>query len=65
MIVWIAFTLMVAVAAVGITVPLVRRYDSKRTRPVENEVLRAQLAEIDDQAGSDSATPETTDVLSV
>ncbi len=63
MIAWIAFTLMVTIAAVGITIPLVRRYDSKRARPVENEVLRAQLAEIEDQAGSDSVSPETTETL--
>ena len=63
MIAWIVFTVMVVIAAVGITIPLVRRYDAKRVRPVENEVLRAQLAEIDDQAGSDSVTPETTETL--
>ena len=63
MIAWIAFTLMVTVAAVGITIPLVRRYDARRARPVENEVLRAQLAEIDEQAADESVTPETTQTL--
>jgi cytochrome c-type biogenesis protein CcmH len=63
MIAWIAFTLMVTVAAVGITIPLVRRYDLRRARPVENEVLRAQLTEIDEQARDDSVTSETTQTL--
>jgi cytochrome c-type biogenesis protein CcmH len=63
MIAWIAFTLMVTVAAVGITIPLVRRYDQRRARPVENEVLRAQLADIDAQAADESVTPETTQTL--
>ncbi len=56
MILWIAFTLMVTVAAVGITIPLVRRYESRRARPVETEVLSRQLAEIDGQA-ADSGLP--------
>lgn len=63
MIAWIAFTLMVTVAAVGITIPLVRRYDQRRARPIENEVLRAQLAEIEDQAEDGSVTPDTTQTL--
>jgi cytochrome c-type biogenesis protein CcmH len=47
---WIAFTLMVVVAAVGITIPLVRRYDARRTAPKETGVLVRELAEIDGQA---------------
>lgn len=50
---WIAFTLMVAVAAVGITIPLVRRYDARRAPPKENEVLVRELAEIDGQAAAE------------
>ena len=63
MIAWIVFTLMVTVAAVGITIPLVRRYDRRRARPVENEVLRTQLADIDEQAVDESVTPETAQTL--
>lgn len=50
---WIAFTLMVAVAAVGITIPLVRRYDARRAAPKENEALVRELAEIDGQAAAE------------
>ena len=50
---WIAFTLMVAVAAVGITIPLVRRYDARRAPPKENEVLVRELAEIDGQSAAE------------
>ena len=53
MIAWIAFTLMVVIAAVGITIPLVRRYDSRRARPAENQVLGRQLADIDSQAATE------------
>jgi cytochrome c-type biogenesis protein CcmH len=50
---WIAFTLMVAVAAVGITIPLVRRYDARRAEPKETGVLVRELAEIDGQAAAE------------
>ncbi|HLZ85520.1 MAG TPA: c-type cytochrome biogenesis protein CcmI [Caulobacteraceae bacterium] len=50
---WIAFTLMVAVAAVGITIPLVRRYDARRAAPKENAVLVRELAELDGQAAAE------------
>jgi cytochrome c-type biogenesis protein CcmH len=50
---WIAFTLMVAVAAVGITIPLVRRYDARRAPPKENEVLVRELAELEGQAAAE------------
>ena len=50
---WIAFTLMVAVAAVGITIPLVRRYDARRAPPKENGVLVRELAEIDGQSAAE------------
>ncbi len=53
MIAWIAFTVMVVIAAVGITIPLVRRYDSRRSRPVETEVLGRQLADIEGQAATE------------
>lgn len=50
---WIAFTLMVAVAAVGITIPVVRRYDARRAPPKENEALVRELAELDGQAAAE------------
>lgn len=53
MIAWIVFTVMVVIAAVGITIPLVRRYDARRSRPAETEVLGRQLADIDGQAATE------------
>jgi cytochrome c-type biogenesis protein CcmH len=60
---WIAFTLMVAVAAVGITIPLVRRYDARRAPPKENEVLVKELAEIDGQAAAQGLPAAEADSL--
>jgi cytochrome c-type biogenesis protein CcmH len=50
---WIVFTLMVVVAAVGITIPLVRRYDARRAPPKENQVLVSELAELDGRAAAE------------
>ena len=44
---------MVTVAAVGITIPLVRRYDARRAPPKENDVLVRELAEIDGQSAAE------------
>jgi cytochrome c-type biogenesis protein CcmH len=63
MIVWIAFTLMVVVAAVGITIPLVRRYDARRAAPAENAVLARQLAEIDGQAAGEAQPADVAEGL--
>src|SRR5678815_4540378 len=48
---WMILTLMTVLAAVGLTIPLVRRYD--RARAERNDslgVLKAQLGEIETQA---------------
>ena len=50
---WIVFTLMVVIAAVGITIPLVRRYDARRAPPKENQVLVTELAELDGRAAAE------------
>ena len=63
MIAWIAFTLMVVVAAVGITIPLVRRYDSRRARPIENEVLSRQLAAIASQVAAEGLDDSESEAL--
>ncbi|HEY5070513.1 MAG TPA: c-type cytochrome biogenesis protein CcmI [Caulobacteraceae bacterium] len=52
MIVWIILTLMIALAAIGVTIPLVRRHDARRGRTGAVEVLREQLADIDAQAAA-------------
>jgi len=56
MIVWFIFTVMVVVAAVGVTIPLVRRYDAGRAAAPENRALKDQLAEIQDHAASEGAS---------
>jgi cytochrome c-type biogenesis protein CcmH len=60
---WIAFTLMVAVAAVGITIPLVRRYDARRARSAESVALTRQLAEIDDRAAAENLPEDVAESL--
>jgi cytochrome c-type biogenesis protein CcmH len=52
-IVWIVFTVMVTIAAVGITIPLVRRYDARRARSPASDVLARQLADIDRQTAAE------------
>ncbi|MBS0362114.1 MAG: c-type cytochrome biogenesis protein CcmI [Proteobacteria bacterium] len=50
---WMILTLMVALAAVGLAVPLVRRHDAARAaRGSTAEVLKAQLGEIEAQAAN-------------
>jgi cytochrome c-type biogenesis protein CcmH len=58
MILWIALTVMIALAAVGLTIPLVRRYEQRpQARTVD--ILKGQLSEVDaQQAGKLIADPE-------
>ncbi len=50
---WIILTLMVALAAVGLAIPLVRRHDAGRApRNDTVQVLKAQIGEIDAQAAA-------------
>jgi cytochrome c-type biogenesis protein CcmH len=58
MILWIALTVMIALAAVGLTIPLVRRYEQRpQARTVD--ILKGQLGEVDaQQAGKLIAEPE-------
>jgi len=60
---WIAFTVMVAVAAVGITIPLVRRYDTRRAAPKETGVFVRELAEIDGQSTAERLPAAEADSL--
>ncbi len=52
MILWIVLTLMTVVAAVGLMVPLVRRYDRRRVVDGVSGVLGEQLAAIDTEAAT-------------
>ncbi len=46
---WIVLTVMIAVAACGLTIPLVRRYDSAQMCATSLDVLKGQLAEVESQ----------------
>jgi cytochrome c-type biogenesis protein CcmH len=50
---WIILAAMLAVAAAGIAIPLVRRRPATRPAPAEAAVLEAQLAQIDRQASAE------------
>ena len=50
MILWIVLTVMTAVAAAGLAIPLVRRHETSRARDSVVSVLEAELRDIDAQA---------------
>lgn len=61
---WMILTLMVALAAVGLAIPLVRRHDAARTaRGSVAEVLKGQLGEIEAQAASGALPPDEAEAL--
>ncbi len=56
---WIILTVMIALTAAGLTVPLVRRYEQRPSRARTLDILKGQLAEVDtQQAGNLIAQPE-------
>jgi cytochrome c-type biogenesis protein CcmH len=56
---WIILTVMIALVAAGLTIPLVRRYEQRPGRARTLEILKGQLAEVDaQQAGKLIAQPE-------
>ncbi|MFO1246641.1 MAG: c-type cytochrome biogenesis protein CcmI [Alphaproteobacteria bacterium] len=62
MILWIALTLMIALAAAGLTIPLVRRYE---TRPQAKtiDILKGQLSEVDGQVAAKLIEPAEAEAL--
>ena len=61
---WMILTLMVALAAVGLAIPLVRRHDAARTaRGSVAEVLKGQLGEIEAQAAAGALPPDEAESL--
>lgn len=56
MILWIVLTLMIALAVVGLAVPLIRPGGVLDRRTTSAEVLRAQLADLDRQAEAGTAS---------
>ena len=67
-VIWVVFSLMIVVVAVGLTIPLVRRYDTAaREGETIAAVIRGQLGEVDDQVasgqlGSDAASALRTEL---
>jgi cytochrome c-type biogenesis protein CcmH len=53
MILWLILTAMIVVAAVGLTIPLVRRYDARRAGGGNIAVLKDQLNEVDAREAAD------------
>lgn len=58
MILWIVLTLMIAVAVVGLAIPLIRPGGLLDRRTTSAEVLKAQLADLDRQAEAGTAPAE-------
>ena len=62
MILWIALTVMIALAAVGLTIPLVRRYEQRpQARTVD--ILKGQLGEVDAQIAANLIEPAEAEAL--
>ncbi|HEY1710049.1 MAG TPA: c-type cytochrome biogenesis protein CcmI [Rhizomicrobium sp.] len=55
---WIVLTVMIALTAAGLTIPLVRRYDSVKARLSLKQLLEAQLRDIDAQEAYGQIAPE-------
>jgi cytochrome c-type biogenesis protein CcmH len=53
---WIILTLMIVVAACGLTIPLVRRYDLGRARGTTLDVLKGQLSDLEGQLAGGSVS---------
>jgi cytochrome c-type biogenesis protein CcmH len=52
MMLWTILTVMIALAAAGLTIPLVRRYEQRPGRAGTLDILKGQLAELDTQQAS-------------
>ncbi|MEY4966127.1 MAG: c-type cytochrome biosis protein CcmI [Pseudomonadota bacterium] len=52
MMLWIVLTAMIALAAAGLTIPLVRRYEARPMRGTAIEILKTQLKDVDAQLGA-------------
>lgn len=62
MILWIVLTVMIALAAAGLTIPLVRRYEQRpQARTVD--ILKGQLGEVDAQVAANLIDPAEAEAL--
>jgi cytochrome c-type biogenesis protein CcmH len=62
MILWIVLTVMIALAAVGLTIPLVRRYEM-RPQAKTVDILKGQLGEVDAQVAASLIDPAEAEAL--
>ena len=62
MILWIILTVMIALAAVGLTIPLVRRYE-QRPQAKTVDILKGQLGEVDAQVAASLIEPAEAEAL--
>jgi cytochrome c-type biogenesis protein CcmH len=60
---WIILTVMIALVAVGLTIPLVRRYEQRPSRVRTLDILKGQLAEVDTQQAGNLIAPPEADAL--
>jgi cytochrome c-type biogenesis protein CcmH len=63
MMLWMILTVMVALAAAGLTIPLVRRYEQRPDRARTLDILKGQLAELDGQQAGKLITQAEADAL--
>jgi cytochrome c-type biogenesis protein CcmH len=63
MMLWIILTVMIALAAAGLTIPLVRRYEERPSRARTLDILKGQLAELDSQQASNLIAQPEADAL--
>jgi cytochrome c-type biogenesis protein CcmH len=62
MILWILLTVMIALAAAGLTIPLVRRYE-QRPQGKTVDILKGQLSEVDGQVAAKLIDPSEAEAL--
>jgi len=62
MILWIILTVMIALASVGLTIPLVRRYE-QRPQAKTVDILKGQLGEVDAQVSARLIDPAEAEAL--
>jgi len=63
MMLWMILTLMIALTAAGLTVPLVRRYEQRPSRAKTLDILKGQLAELDSQQAANLIAQAEADAL--
>lgn len=63
MMLWMILTVMIALAAVGLTIPLVRHYERRPGRAKTLDILKGQLAELDAQLAGNLIAQAEADAL--